>query len=175
MAVKQSLGDSTFLLRTLEKIYNDKETKRSQHAKLRKACEDALSKWLILSVFWGGGEWIVAYVLYRTCIWERNGYFYWEGGREEGGREGREVKRVNKLRRHAEIFQTSIKLFLIIFFCNHYCVINILIVSLQTQNCPLILSSIIITKWPYATMLTNGDIINWAYYIKTRRFIIIKV
>lgn len=44
MAVKQSLGDSTFLLRTLEKIYNDKETKRSQHAKLRKACEDALSK-----------------------------------------------------------------------------------------------------------------------------------
>ena len=44
MAAKQSLGDSVFLVRTLEKILNDKETKRSQHAKLKKACEDGLSK-----------------------------------------------------------------------------------------------------------------------------------
>ena len=56
--------------------------------------------------------------------------FTGEGGGREGGREGGEgrVKRVNKLRRHAEIFQTSIKLFLILFFCNRYCLINILIV-----------------------------------------------
>uniref|UniRef100_A0A1X7VGU5 SEC7 domain-containing protein n=1 Tax=Amphimedon queenslandica TaxID=400682 RepID=A0A1X7VGU5_AMPQE len=44
MAAKQSLGDSVFLVRTLEKILNDKETKRSQHAKLKKACEDALKE-----------------------------------------------------------------------------------------------------------------------------------
>ena len=41
-------GDSVFLIRTLEKILSDKETKRSQHQQLKKACEEALSKLFIL-------------------------------------------------------------------------------------------------------------------------------
>ena len=37
-------GNSVFLIRALEKILADKETKRNQHQQLRKACEEALSK-----------------------------------------------------------------------------------------------------------------------------------
>ena len=37
-------GNSVFLIRALEKILSDKETKRSQHQQLKKACEEALSK-----------------------------------------------------------------------------------------------------------------------------------
>ena len=36
-------GKNVFLIRALEKILSDRETKRSQHASLRKACESALS------------------------------------------------------------------------------------------------------------------------------------
>ena len=39
-----SKTESVFLTRALEKILNDKETRKSQHALLRKACEEALSK-----------------------------------------------------------------------------------------------------------------------------------
>ena len=35
-------GDNLFLTRALEKILSERETRRSQHAKLRKACEAAL-------------------------------------------------------------------------------------------------------------------------------------
>lgn len=37
-------GDSLFLTRALEKILSERETKRTQHAQLRKACEAALSE-----------------------------------------------------------------------------------------------------------------------------------
>ena len=36
--------ESVFLTRALEKILHDKETKKTQHTQLRKACEEALSK-----------------------------------------------------------------------------------------------------------------------------------
>ena len=48
--VKRGLGDSVFLVKTLEKILNDKETKRSQHQRLRRACEDALSELLVCTL-----------------------------------------------------------------------------------------------------------------------------
>lgn len=35
---------NVFLIRALEKILSERETKRSQHAQLRKSCDDALSK-----------------------------------------------------------------------------------------------------------------------------------
>ena len=38
-------GRNVFLTRALEKILSDRETKRNQHAQLRKACEAALSKY----------------------------------------------------------------------------------------------------------------------------------
>lgn len=40
--------ESVFLTRALEKILHDKETRKNQHTQLRKACEEALSKKLIL-------------------------------------------------------------------------------------------------------------------------------
>ena len=43
-------GKNVFLIRALEKILSDRETKRSQHASLRKACESALSMSEPLSV-----------------------------------------------------------------------------------------------------------------------------
>ena len=41
-------GDNLFLTRALEKILSERETRRSQHAQLRKACEAALSECLLL-------------------------------------------------------------------------------------------------------------------------------
>lgn len=38
-------GRNVFLTRALEKILADRETKRSQHTQLRKACEEALSEY----------------------------------------------------------------------------------------------------------------------------------
>ena len=37
-------GYSLFLERALEKILSDRETRRSQHAKLKQKCEQALGK-----------------------------------------------------------------------------------------------------------------------------------
>ncbi len=44
MAGSGGAGNSVFLIRALEKIVGDKETKRAQHQQLKKACEEALSK-----------------------------------------------------------------------------------------------------------------------------------
>ena len=38
-------GRNVFLTRALEKILADRETKRSQHTQLRKACEETLSEY----------------------------------------------------------------------------------------------------------------------------------
>ena len=43
-------GRNVFLTRALEKILADRETKRNQHAQLRKACEAALSESLSLTL-----------------------------------------------------------------------------------------------------------------------------
>ena len=37
-------GDGVFLIKALDKILNEKETKRSQHQHFRKVCEETLSK-----------------------------------------------------------------------------------------------------------------------------------
>ena len=37
-------GNNVFLIRALEKILGDKETKRPNNQQLKKACEEALSK-----------------------------------------------------------------------------------------------------------------------------------
>jgi hypothetical protein len=42
-------GRNVFLTRALEKILADRETKRSQHTQLRKACEETLSEYHSLS------------------------------------------------------------------------------------------------------------------------------
>jgi len=54
MCAAQSLAsktESVFLTRALEKILNDKETRKSQHIQLKKACEEALSEGILLHLY----------------------------------------------------------------------------------------------------------------------------
>ena len=44
------VGRNVFLTRALEKILADRETRRSQHSQLKKACEETLSESLSLSL-----------------------------------------------------------------------------------------------------------------------------